>query len=97
MSSTTPLRPAAPRSRRRVHLPAVALTVLLAACGSSTGTPSPSLAPTPAPSATAPQSVAPSPQSSASLADVYAQINRQVNKMEAASAEFIDILQEPAR
>jgi len=78
MSSTTPRRPAAPRFRRRVRLSTVALTVLLAACGSSTGTPSPSLAPTPAPSVTAPQSVAPSPQSSASLADVYAQINRQV-------------------
>ncbi len=80
MPSVTPFRQSAPRSRRRPFLPTVALTVLLAACGSSTGTPSPSLAPSapPAPTATAPRSVAPSPQSSDSLADVYARINQQV-------------------
>jgi hypothetical protein len=80
MSSVTPLPAARPRSRRRPLLPTVALTLLLAACGSSTGTPSPSLAPAPSvgPSATAPGSVEPSPQSSAALADVYAQINAQV-------------------
>jgi hypothetical protein len=76
MSATQPGAAAKPRARRRPLLPTLALTLLLAACGSSTGTPAP--ATSQAPASAAPQTAAPSPQASLSLPEVYAQINQQV-------------------